>query len=267
MNHPLVRRAALVAATVSLAGSLAGSARAQTPDADHDAHHDGTPVASICAALDARQATPAPMTGGMHGGMAMGTPAAGMIAGQSFDLMFIDMMIPHHEGAVEMAQIALERSQRPEIRELALAVIDSQSEEIGQLNEWRQAWYPDAPLMPMDQMTGAMDMMSGDMSHSMHGGAMATPGAMAGSGMAMDMSAEIAALCELEGDDFDLAFIDAMIPHHRDAVAMAVAVAAQSERQEILGLSEAIVAAQEDEIARMTEWRAAWFPDAPAAQD
>ncbi|MEN9278971.1 MAG: DUF305 domain-containing protein, partial [Thermostichus sp. DG_1_5_bins_95] len=64
-------------------------------------------------------------------------------ADDSFDLRFIDAMIPHHEGAVLMAKEALEKSRRPEIRQLAEAIIAAQSQEIEQMQAWRLSWYPE----------------------------------------------------------------------------------------------------------------------------
>jgi uncharacterized protein (DUF305 family) len=58
-----------------------------------------------------------------------------------FDLRFINAMIPHHEGAVTMAQDALSKSKRPEIKKLAQSIITSQQKEIEQMKQWRQAWY------------------------------------------------------------------------------------------------------------------------------
>lgn len=62
-------------------------------------------------------------------------------ADAEFDLRFIDAMIPHHEGAVIMAQEALENSDREEVRQLAQAIIDAQQQEIEQMEQWRQDWY------------------------------------------------------------------------------------------------------------------------------
>src|SRR3989344_8494009 len=59
----------------------------------------------------------------------------------SLDAHFIEQMIPHHEDAITMAQLALQKSQRPEIRQLAQAIIDSQSKEIDQMKTWYKAWY------------------------------------------------------------------------------------------------------------------------------
>jgi uncharacterized protein (DUF305 family) len=59
----------------------------------------------------------------------------------SYDARFIDMMIPHHEGAVMMAQDALNKSTHPEIRKMAEAIIASQQQEIEQMKAWRNQWY------------------------------------------------------------------------------------------------------------------------------
>lgn len=58
-----------------------------------------------------------------------------------YEKRFIDMMIPHHEGAVLMAKHALEHANRPEVKEMAQKMIDSQQKEIEQLKKWRQEWY------------------------------------------------------------------------------------------------------------------------------
>lgn len=60
-----------------------------------------------------------------------------MEAGPAFDLMFIDMMVPHHQGAIVMAQDALSKTERPELRAFAQKVIDSQTKEIEQMNGWK----------------------------------------------------------------------------------------------------------------------------------
>lgn len=59
----------------------------------------------------------------------------------NYDKRFIDMMIPHHEGAVEMAKDALKKSNRPEIRQLAKNIITTQEQEIAQMKKWRKEWY------------------------------------------------------------------------------------------------------------------------------
>ena len=243
-------------------------AGAQTPAADHDQHHPGTPAAGAsasgpCAAV----ATPSagtPQTGMMAGTPPMGVGDMAGMMGQ-FDLLFIDMMMSHHASAVAMAQVAQTRAEHPEIRTLAEDIIRSQSAEIDQMHAWRDQWFPGAPAMPMDQMMGMMTGMMGEMMPGeMPGGMMGTPGAMpgpVGMGMMMDMGQEIARLCTTT-EPFDLVFIDAMIPHHQSAIVMAQVALARSEHPELKALAQAIVDAQQREIAQMQEWRAAWSASA-----
>lgn len=58
-----------------------------------------------------------------------------------FDKAFIDEMIVHHEGAVEMAQLALKNAGHQEIKDMANAIISAQTKEIGQMKMWRSSWY------------------------------------------------------------------------------------------------------------------------------
>lgn len=74
----------------------------------------------------------------------------------------------------------------------------------------------------------------------------------------MTMSAMTNMLTEKKGDDYDEAFITSMIAHHQAAVDMAKLSAKNAKHKEIKELSEAIVSAQEREIAEMKQWRAEW---------
>jgi uncharacterized protein (DUF305 family) len=165
-----------------------------------------------------------------------------------------------------MAQVALSRAEHPEIRTLAEDIIASQSAEIEQMRSWRDQWYPDAPTMPMMDM-GQMMAMMGQMMGEMPGGMMGTPGAMpgpGGMGMIMDMEQEMARLCATT-EGFDLAFIEAMIPHHQMAVMMAQVTLEWAEHPELKSLAQAIIGAQQSEIDQMQTWRAAWSGSATPA--
>lgn len=226
---------------------------AATPVAG-DPHHAATPNAADDPCIVAGMGTPAAaMEPGS--GMNMGTPVTGMAMMQEFDLMFIDMMIPHHEDAVAMAKIALVRAEHEEIRTLAENVIASQTAEIEQMKAWRIAWYPDAPVMAMDQMNMAMMEMMTDLP-----GMEGMSGMM---GMSMDMAADMAELCT--ADPFDRAFMEGMIPHHQTAVMMAQVALVQSVHPEMTQLAENILAAQEAEIAQMQGWLVDWYGATPTA--
>jgi uncharacterized protein (DUF305 family) len=80
----------------------------------------------------------------------------------------------------------------------------------------------------------------------------------------MDMGQEMARLCATT-EGFDLAFIDAMTPHHQSAIAMAQVALARADHPELRALAEEIIAAQQREIGQMQEWRAAWAGTATPA--
>jgi uncharacterized protein (DUF305 family) len=158
---------------------------------------------------------------------------------ESFDLRFIDGMTPHHQGAVEMAQQALQKSQRPEIKQLAAAIIAAQEQEIAQMSDWRKAWYPkvaDTPMM-YDASMGHMMPMSTEMRSSMM------------------MSGDLGAA----DDQFDLRFLNAMIPHHEGALEMANQALKNSSRPEITKMAQDIIASQQTEIDQMKQWRKDWY--------
>lgn len=69
----------------------------------------------------------------------------GPLAGMDVDRWFLEQMIPHHQGAIEMSQAALEHGEHQEIRTLAQSIIDSQQREIDQMRQWQAAWYPESP--------------------------------------------------------------------------------------------------------------------------
>ncbi len=172
---------------------------------------------------------------GMNHSMAMDLGPADA----NYDLRFIDAMTPHHQGAVEMAKEAQQKSQRSEIKKLAQDIIAAQNREINQLKQWRQAWYPSSESTPMawHAQMGHMMAMSPEQMQTMM--------------MKGDLGAADA--------QFDLRFINAMIPHHEGAITMAQDVLAKSKHPEIKQLAQEIVTSQQKEIDQMTQWRKAWY--------
>lgn len=61
--------------------------------------------------------------------------------GDVFDRAFLAEMIVHHQGAVEMAQLALSSAKHQEIKDLASAIIAAQNKEIAEMREWQKTWY------------------------------------------------------------------------------------------------------------------------------
>jgi len=229
-----LRTIAALLVLLALGGTVAfaGAQPASTP-ADHEAHHPDTPTATS-------QSDTGPMPGapGMDGMMDMA----------GFDLIFIDMMIVHHQGAVAMAEVAVDRGEHPELVELAQDIIASQNDEIAQLQAWRDAWYPGVPAMAMDEMMG--DMMEG------------MPGMQDMMGMMtmmpmMEPAMAAEALRTAPGP-FDLAFINAMIPHHLGALMMAELAVQQATHPELVAAAQAMFDAQVEEIQNMRSWRTEW---------
>jgi len=72
--------------------------------------------------------------------------------GESFDREFIIQMIAHHQGAIQMAELALQTSKRPEIKSLSTEIIAAQKLEIQQMQEWHQTWFGSSvPVTTMGQ--------------------------------------------------------------------------------------------------------------------
>jgi Uncharacterized protein conserved in bacteria len=161
-------------------------------------------------------------------------------ADESFDLRFLDAMILHHEGAVLMAEEALQKSRRQEIRQLAEAILRTQSQEIEQMRAWRLSWYPEAPQDPV--------MWHEEMGHLM---AM-TPEIISSMRMDTDLGAA--------DPEFDRRFLQAMIQHHEGALSMAKEALEKSQRPQVRQLSEAILATQQAEIEQMRAWQKQWYP-------
>ncbi len=188
---------------------------------------------------------------GCGAGGASSTPIRSMPAMSSGDAMsldqqFIDMMVPHHQSAVAMAEVALKRGEHAEIKALATDIISAQTDEISQLREWRKIWFGSdqtpgmnaMPMLPGMAMPG-MDMPGGSM------------------GSTMDMTKDVAKL--KDATPFDKAFIEAMTEHHRTAIAAASIAEAQATKPEIKALAGQIIAAQQGEIDKMAAWLANWY--------
>ena len=151
---------------------------------------------------------------------------------------FLEQMIPHHEDAVAMAELALTRAEHPELKELAETIIRDQTREIGDMQAWYLSWYGvEAPVYDEDDFRGP-------------------GGGMMGGGM-MNDDADLDVL--EAAPEFDKEFIEQMIPHHEMGVMMASMVLARSDRPEIEGLARAIIATQTAEVEQMREWYRDWY--------
>lgn len=137
------------------------------------------------------------------------------------DLMFAQMMIPHHEQAIQISTWARTRAADPEVKAIAEQILAAQAPEIEQLKSW----------------LGNRSMSD----HSMH---------MSMEGMLSE--GELSKLESLTGAEFDKGFLSAMIKHHQGAVQMAKDYL-DSSNQEVLDLLNNVIETQNAEIAEMNK--------------
>jgi uncharacterized protein (DUF305 family) len=152
------------------------------------------------------------------------------------DVTFAQEMIPHHEQAVEMAQLAKGRASSGDVQELAENIEAAQGPEIDTLQGWLEAWGEDAPPGETDGMD------HGDMGH---GSSSEMPGMM-------DKD-EMDDLMAASGAGWDRMFLEMMIEHHEGAIEMAQAEVDQGENPDAVALAEKIVSDQKAEITRMRQ--------------
>jgi uncharacterized protein (DUF305 family) len=74
--------------------------------------------------------------------------------GDAFDQEFLSEMTVHHQGAVEMAQLALQNAKHPEIKQLAQGIITAQDNEIAEMQSWQKNWYGAATSTTDNSMPG-----------------------------------------------------------------------------------------------------------------
>ena len=90
--------------------------------------------------------------------MGMGMDMHGLESARPFDRAFIDMMVPHHLGAVRMSRVELRRGESEELRTLAREIIDAQTREIRQMRAWRKDWYGSGSTPAMHGGSGGHTM-------------------------------------------------------------------------------------------------------------
>jgi uncharacterized protein (DUF305 family) len=138
---------------------------------------------------------------------------------------FLTGMIDHHHMAVEMAKMCLDRAVHPTLRSLCEEIIAAQSAEIHEMHAWLQDWY--------------------GVSHE----PMMKPGDM----RAMEK------LASLGGAEFEIAFMEMMIKHHRAAIREADRCLDRASHDELLSMCADIITSQSAEIEQMREWLCDWY--------
>jgi uncharacterized protein (DUF305 family) len=136
------------------------------------------------------------------------------------DIMFAQMMIPHHQQAIDMSKYALKNSSNREIKALATAISSAQGKEISQMKFWLTATKSPATMGHHMDMNG------------------------------MISEKQMKALSSLKGAKFDKAFLNAMIEHHQGALEM-VDLLKSTKNTEAKKLAKEIMRVQKAEIASM----------------
>lgn len=186
-----------------------------------------TPALSACTPLGGS---------GAPGGSASPSPSAvdGAPAPAPADVMFVQMMIPHHEQAVEMSEILLAKQDMPlDLRELAEQIAAEQGPEIELMRSWLREW----GMPEMGDMPGG---------HGGHGGHAGMDG--------MLTEAELDELRAAEGETAVDLFLRQMIAHHEGAIDMAEDVVTNGRHPEVRALVDSIIVSQQAEIDLMTQW-------------
>ncbi len=143
------------------------------------------------------------------------------------DVMFMNMMIIHHDQAVEMAEMAENRTDNENILELAENISEAQKSENKQMAEW----------------LSQLGMKRPTEGHRMAG---------------MASQEEMQRLENRSGREFDLLFSELMITHHRGGIQMAQTFIPRGRNPELIELEKEMVRAQTEEIRLMNEWREKW---------
>ena len=159
---------------------------------------------------------------GMNHGSAEASASAADVT--MADQMFVTMMIPHHEQAIEMADILLaEEGVDPQVVTIAERIKSAQGPEIELMEGWLEDW-------GVAQGSAGMD----------HGDGMMT-------------EADMSALREADGATAGRLFLEQMVVHHQGAVEMAEAALEAAEDPEVRALAEQVIEDQNAEIAEMRE--------------
>jgi uncharacterized protein (DUF305 family) len=155
------------------------------------------------------------------GHMGHGTSSSSNANYTGADIMFLQMMIPHHQQAIDISNLAMKASSDPELLELAKIIARDQAAEIKQM----KAWLKDA---------GASE----DMGHSMDG--------MGG----MLNDDELAALRAATGKEFDTLWLKGMTEHHDGAIHMTQMIE-DAQNADIKAFGTKVIKDQSEQIAQM----------------
>jgi uncharacterized protein (DUF305 family) len=138
-----------------------------------------------------------------------------------FEIRFMESMMDHHLGGVEMAHMCVEKALHPELRDLCQMMISDQSAEIQQMQSWLQSWYA-VNYIPKSSKAG--------MNH----------------------------LERMSGAEFEVEFMMMMSKHHAGAIRDSADCLLNAFHQELRALCQQMISTQAREIAVLRTWLCQW---------
>jgi uncharacterized protein (DUF305 family) len=135
------------------------------------------------------------------------------------DLRYLNAMIAHHGGAINLAQQAKEKTNRPEIKQLAEDILAGEPKAIAELYQWKKDWYKDVRKVNDKAVPN---------------------------------------LGEYD-ENFDLRFLNALIAHHEEGIIMAKEIRLKSTRAEVLSNADAVIEFLSGGLTMLKEWRTEWY--------
>jgi uncharacterized protein (DUF305 family) len=152
------------------------------------------------------------------------------VAGVDFnaaDVMFLQMMVNHHNQGLEIVRMSNGRNVRPDVATLAAAIAVTQSDEVASMQQWLGSWGKPPTADPADH------------AHAAHGG------------MPMTSEAQLAALRSADEPAFERTFLNVLVAHQHNAIEMAKSAAEQGINPDARDLADRIVRSRSAQIAQM----------------
>ena len=143
------------------------------------------------------------------------------------DVMFMNMMIVHHDQAIQMAELSENRTDNENILELSENISEAQKRENEQMTSWLNQLGYERPVR----------------GHRMAG---------------MASRSEMTELRNSNGSEYDKLFAELMITHHRGGIQMAENFVDRGENPELKEMEKEMIKAQTNEVEKMQSWQGGW---------
>jgi len=157
-----------------------------------------------------------------------------------YEKHFLEMMVHHHQGGVEMADLCQTKARHPELKPFCGTISSGQQKEAGVMQTWLASWYHGQGTMSREET----DKMMAE--HTEH----------------------MQRLNAAAGDQFDVTFLDIMTRHHQQAIPEAKGCSTRAPHQELQTLCNDMAGQQEKEVVQMQAWATEWGRNAvPGLKD